>query len=374
MKRTGKPLSSELNFSSAYYFKNLKELKQYHSNKFINTRYSRDLNITTLELENFFSSLYKGSKALCFSSGMSAIGASMGGMVTNKNTIITFGNFYRKSRSLIKQLEKVSNLVSINFIDYKKFINWSKNYRQKGKKIIFFLEMPSNPFLKIIDIKDIRKRFPEATIITDLSFAGAKNDKNLLKFCDIIVLSLTKYISGHNDVLGGALIIKNKKDYSQIWSYRSTFGGVLDVFSAYLTLRSLKTYDLRILRMLENTKIILKFLGSQTGVKKIWYPGEFENLNQKKRFSEYFNHGGSVITFETKKINSINLFKKMKTIKMAPSFGSTDSLIEWPYYMSYFSQNKKNLKKIKINKNLVRLAVGCENIKLLIKDLEIFKK
>ena len=253
MKTTGKPLSPDLNFSSAYYFKNLNELKKYHSNKFTNTRYSRDLNTSTLELENFFSSLYKGSRALCFSSGMSAIGASIGGTITNNNTIITFGNFYRKSRSLIKHLEAISNLDSINFTDYKKFINWSKKNKQKDKKIIFFLETPSNPFLKIIDIKDIRKRFPKATIIVDLSFVGIKNDKNFLKFCDIIILSITKFINGHNDVLGGALIIKNKNNYSKIWSYRSTFGGVLDVFSAYLTLRSLKTYDLRIERMLENT-------------------------------------------------------------------------------------------------------------------------
>ena len=131
MKTTGKPLSADLNFSSAYYFKSLKELKKYHTNKFINPRYSRDLNITTLELENFFSSLYKGSKALCFSSGMSAVGASIGGTVTNNNTIITFGNFYRKSRSLIKHLESMSNLVSKNFIDYKKFIDWSKKNKHK---------------------------------------------------------------------------------------------------------------------------------------------------------------------------------------------------------------------------------------------------
>ena len=373
-KKTGKPLVSDLNFSSAYYFKDLNELKIFHKNKFQNARYSRDLNLSTLELEDYFTSLYNGSYSLCFSSGMSSIGAALGSIITKNSIIITFGNFYRKSRGLIENLKTKSNIKTINFIDYKKFIKWSEKNKKNQKKLIFFLEIPSNPFLKVIDIHDIRNRFKNSTIIIDLSFAGIKNDKKLLNLSDILVISLTKYINGHNDVLGGALLIKDKKIYSKIWEHRSTFGGVLDTMGSYLTLRSLKTYDLRINKMLLNTQKILNELKKYENINKIWYPGEFENKNQKKRFLKYFTHGGSVITFETKNLNSINLFKKMKTIKMAPSFGSVETLIEWPYYMSYYSQSKSNLKKLNIKKNLIRLAVGCEDHKKLIKDLKILKK
>ena len=374
MKKTGKPLVPDLNFSSAYYFKDIKELKKYHKNKFINTRYSRDLNLSTLELENYFSSLCNGYKTLCFSSGMSSIGATLSSLISKNSIIITFGNFYRKSRSLIEQLKIKSDVNTINFLDYKKFIEWSLKNSKNKKKLIFFLEIPSNPFLKVIDISDIRKRFKNSTIIVDLSFSGIKNDKNILRISDVLIFSLTKYINGHNDVLGGAVVIKSKKNYSKIWDYRSTFGGVLDTFSSYLTLRSLKTYDLRIKKMLLNTRYILNELNNFKNIKKIWYPGEYENQGQKLRFSKYLKHGGSVITFETNITNSSSLFKKMKTIKMAPSFGSIDTLIEWPYYMSYFSQPEAKLKKMNITKNLIRLAIGCEDPNKLIKDLQIFNK
>lgn len=370
MKKIINPLNSNVNFSSAYYFQNLKELENFYLNKYKNLRYSRDNNSGSLELEKYFASLYKNSRSLSFSSGMSAIAASLIGVCTKKTSIITFGNFYRKSRAIIDYLYKNFNIDNINFLDYQKFINWSK--KNKNKSLIFFLEIPSNPFLKIIDIGDIRKKFKNSKIITDLSFAGLKNDKNIYKVSDILIFSLTKYINGHNDALGGQLIIKNKNDYDQIWNYRSTFGGIIDPMSAYFTLRSLKTHEMRISKMLQNTKSSLNLLRSIKSISKIWYPGEFQNNNQHERFAKYFKHGGAVITFETK-LKSINLIKKMKTIKMAPSFGSIDSLIEWPYYMSYYGQSKKLLKKLNISNKLVRLSVGCEETNLILSDIKKFE-
>jgi cystathionine beta-lyase/cystathionine gamma-synthase len=170
--------------------------------------------------------------------------------------------------------------------------------------------------------------------------------------------------------LGGQVVIKNQKFFQKIWDYRSTFGGIIDPFAAYLKLRSLKTYALRFSRMTENTKKILEYLSNFDEVKNIWYPGEYKNKNQDARFKKYFLNGGAVISFETKKIDSIRNFGKLKHFKMAPSFGSLESLIEWPYYMSYFGQPKKILKKLNITKNLIRMSVGIENIEFLQKDIK----
>lgn len=367
MMGPGFPLNNSINLSSAYYFKNINDLKNYYKNKFSSLRYTRDANSGSIELERYFEKIYRNSSSLSFSSGMSAIAGSLIGTINKKTTIVTFGNFYRKSRSIIDHLNKKFGIKILNFLDYKKFITWSK---KKPKNIVFFLEIPSNPFMKIIDLHDIRSRFKSSTIITDLSFVGIKNDRNIYNYSDILIFSLTKYINGHNDTLGGQVVIKNQKFFQKIWDYRSTFGGIIDPFAAYLTLRSLKTYALRFSKMTENTEKILEYLSSFDEVKNIWYPGEYKNKNQDARFKKYFLNGGAVISFETKKIDSIRNFGKLKHFKMAPSFGSLESLIEWPYYMSYFGQPKKILKKLNITKNLIRMSIGIENIEFLQKDIK----
>lgn len=370
IKKFGLPLSSSLNFSSAYSFNNLDNLKDYYNFKYSKVRYGRDANSLSLELEDECKTHYDKNYCLSFGSGMSAVSAAIFSKIQNDTIIITFGNFYRKSRAIIEELSNKFKIKNVNFLRYKNFLNWAKKNQKKSKKIIFFLEIPSNPFLKIIDIKNIRKNFVNSFIITDLSFTGFKNDKNILSLSDIVIFSLTKYINGHNDSLGGLLVIKEKKVFEKVWNYRSTFGGIIDPMSAYLILRSLKTFDMRNEKMIANTIDILAMLGKSKNILKIWYPGKFENKNQIKRFENYMINGGSVITFETKKLNSINVMHKLKTIKMAPSFGSIDTLIEWPYFMSYFNQPKKILRKLNIKKNLVRISVGCENINLLSKDIK----
>lgn len=367
----GFPLNHSINLSSAYYFKDIKELKKYYKNKFNNLRYTRDANSGSIELEKYFEKLYKNSTSLSFSSGMAAIAASLISTINSETTIVTFGNFYRKSRSIVDHLSKKFKVQSINFLDYNKFIEWSK---KKKKNVVFFLEIPSNPFMKIIDIQDIRNRFKTSTIITDLSFVGINNDKNIYELSDILIFSLTKYINGHNDTLGGQVVLKNQIFFLDLWNYRSTFGGIIDPFAAYLTMRSLKTYSLRYNKMMHNTKKVLEYLHSCPEVKNIWYPGAYNNKNQNERFKKYFMSGGAVISFETKRVSLFKNINKLKFFKMAPSFGSLDSLIEWPYFMSYYGQPKKILKKLNITKNLIRMSVGIEDVNHLLNDIKkLFK-
>lgn len=363
----GFPLNNSINLSSAYYFKNINDLKKYYKNKFNNLRYTRDANSGSIELEKYFEKLYKKSYSLSFSSGMSAIAASLISVINSDTKIVTFGNFYRKSRSIIEHLQKKFKVKNVNFLDYKKFIEWSK---KNQKNIVIFLEIPSNPFMKIIDIEDIRNRLKSSIIITDLSFVGINNDNRIYELSDILIFSLTKYINGHNDTLGGQLVIKNQKFFLNIWNYRSTFGGIIDPFAAYLTMRSLKTYSIRFSKMISNTKKVLEYLSSCSEVKNIWYPGEYNNKYQYKRFKKYFISGGAVISFETKKFSVIKNINKFKCFKMAPSFGSLESLIEWPYFMSYYGQPKKILTKLNISKNLIRMSVGIEDIDFLLKDIK----
>ena len=134
-KNFGFPLNNSINLSSAYYFKNINDLKNYYKNKFRNLRYTRDANSGSIELEKYFEKLYKKSTSLSFSSGMAAIAASLISVINSDTTIVTFGNFYRKSRSIIEHLHQKFKVKNINFLDYRKFIEWSK---KNQKNIVFF--------------------------------------------------------------------------------------------------------------------------------------------------------------------------------------------------------------------------------------------
>jgi|SRR5690554_1041526 len=183
--------------------------------------------------------------------------------------------------------------------------------------------------------------------------------------------TLPKYIGGHNDVLGGVVACRTEGLYSDLWDQRSMRGGIIDNFSAYLLLRSLRTYDLRIERSLENVEQILDYLSQSPKVTKIYYPGRFENEHQKEIFDRSFNHGGAVITFRVD--DKVSLKENMASLcstKMAPSFGSVDSLIEIPKYMSHWGKSDEDVAKLGLDAYTVRYSVGNEPIKYLIDDLE----
>ena len=149
--------------------------------------------------------------------------------------------------------------------------------------------------------------------------AGLMNAQNIIALADVAFTSCTKYISGHNDVIGGLTLVKTDDFFKSLWDERSTHGTLLDAFSSFLLLRSLRTYDLRISKMLENTKACLDLISISKNVDHIFYPGIFQNKLSEVYIDENFSHGGSVITFH---LNRNNFSRKdtacFRSIKMAP--------------------------------------------------------
>ena len=147
-------------------------------------------------------------------------------------------------------------------------------------------------------------------------------------------------------------------------------GGLLNPFSSYLLLRSLKTYDLRFKAQCENALMVMEELSEFTSVEKIYYPGHYENIDQNQIAMDLYYHFGSMVTFtvdpkKTIQLNNQNLLSS----KMAPSFGSTDTLIERPATMSHHGKNEKDLQEIGLTNNLIRLSVGLENPDYILADL-----
>jgi len=368
-KSLGNPLNPSINLSSAYAFKSIEELNEYHDNKMDNTRYARDGNDLARQVEEYFGHINDNRTAFLFNSGMSAVNCALSCFYNQIDNIVTFGMFYRKSEVIISQAVKAYNINHYHVND-----NDFSSFDSLEGKTLFFVENYSNPFLRVIDVDKIKKQYPECFIIIDNTLQGLIINESESKHADIILSSCTKYIGGHNDLLAGVLSTKNKDLIKQVWDYRSANGCILGSFDSYLLLRSLRTYDLRVAKIKENITHVLSFLKDHPKIKRIFYPFSFSNDDQSSLGENYDFYGG-VVSFEV--VQEVNLEKnlgELRSTKMAPSFGSIDSLIEIPFYMSKREKggiDEKHYHSLIFSNKFIRFSVGCEPISYVLSDLDI---
>lgn len=362
----GWPLTPSINFSSAYAFTSIRDLGIYHEDKFQSVRYGRDSSILVRQLEGYFSALFNDAPALLFDSGMAAMSAAINSLIHSGVTVCTIGSQYRKTHAILKQLEKNFGLRFQQYESDQALIAADS----VDDDLVIIIESPAHPFLRLTDISAIREAYPSARIILDTSFQGLMNDKGVNSKADIIVSSCTKYIGGHNDLLGGVVACNNSELYPELWNQRSTHGGILDNMSAYLLFRSLRTYDIRMEKGLSNTRKVLEFLNESERVHKLYYPGAHENKDQEALFRNNHFHGGCVVTFVLNdQVKVEETITELHSTKMAPSFGSVDSLIEIPLYMSHWHDKNHATKELGLTRSTIRLSVGNEPIEAILADL-----
>jgi len=257
----GSALMPSINFSSAYSFSSINNLEAYHNDKYNGQRYCRDSNSLVLQLERYFEAFYSNKHALLFSSGMSAISTVIDVLTNNITKVYLSKELYRKTHSYfehLKQSKKFDLLGTDNFDEIELDIH-------NDVSLLVFIEMPSNPHLRIYDIERLialKEKRDNIKLVIDVTFAGLLNHKNNLSTVDAIIHSCTKYISGHNDVLAGVALV-NKTHFPAVWEHRSRRGGILDSMSSYLLLRSLRTYDIRIEKQIKNLSQIKQFLSKK---------------------------------------------------------------------------------------------------------------
>jgi cystathionine beta-lyase/cystathionine gamma-synthase len=317
------------------------------------------------KIEEIFSYVM-GGDSVAFSSGMSAIWAVLWATAPEVESYITVGSFYRKTLSNIADICSLTGRHHINYPDLEALMSADL----KGRPFIL-LESPANPFLRLVDVQAVRNTFPDATIMYDNTMAGLLNDRNYDTGADFVVCSCTKYIGGHNDVLGGIVSTPDPKKHLRLWEIRSSQGGILDPFAAFLIFRSLKTYDVRMARILENVEPVLEALESHNKVDSLYYPGRFANSDQADIASRCYYHGSGVITFEVSKDVDLTLSQlQLHSSKMAPSFGSTDTLIERPATMSHAGKTEEELSLLGLSLRHIRLSVGMEPISYILSDID----
>ena len=332
--------------------------------------YGRTQNPTRDALENSLADLENGSKAFVFSSGLAAQSAALE-LLRPGDHIIAFDDLYGGTFRLLEEIKTKTSGLEISYVDYNKID--LKNVIRKNTKLIW-IETPTNPLLKITDLKKISKIAKKHKILTicDNTFSSPINQKPLDFGIDIVNHSTTKYINGHSDVIGGALIIgKNKSLADKIAFIQNSVGAVPSPFDCFLVLRAIKTLSLRMERHNMNGMKIAKFLSNHKKISHVVYPGltsHPQNRIAKKQMSGF----GAVITFFHKgNLKEIKKFmQKLEIFTIAESLGGVESLIESPALMTHAYVNTKKGQLTPIANNLIRISVGIENFEDLISDLK----
>jgi len=372
-KRQNRSITIPIEQTAAYYFKNTRQIKDFYQGKIEGIKYGRYGCPTQHAVEEKIAKLENTDRALLFSSGMNAITTTILSLVGKNKHILYTDDCYRNTKKFFNEiLPKFSieaSQIPINDIsNIKKYI--------KTNTVLFFSEIPTNPFLRIIDLKFIINFTKKKKIITaiDSTFATPINLRPAEYGADIILHSATKYLGGHHDLFAGVVAGK-LKFIDKIQPYRDILGGIIDPHTSYLLLRSLQTLAIRMEVHNKNGLAIAEYLERHPKVERVWYPGLKSHPNfilAKKQMNGF----GGVITFslKTSEKNTSKFIDSLKIPYIATNFGGPQSLIEQHAILTFYKErdeaNKRNIKG-----NLLRYSAGFENINDVTTDFkQAFKK
>lgn len=333
--------------------------------------YGRSHNKTRYILEDAICALEGGSKGLAFASGLATISSILELLPVNSH-LICVDDIYGGTFRLFDKVKKQSSGLEVSYSACQTEAELEKLLRPNTKMI--WIETPSNPLLKIIDLELIAgfAKKHKLIAVADNTFASCYLQRPIEFGFDIVVHSSTKYINGHSDVIGGLAVIADKELAERLAFIQNAAGAVPSPFDCYLTYRGMKTLALRMQRHCENAEKIVEYLKTQKKVCKIYYPGLETHPNHsiaKKQMSRF----GGMISFELNAdLNQSKLFlKEFKLAKLAESLGGLKTLIEHPALMTHASIPAEQRKKIGISDGLIRLSAGVEDSEDLINEFII---
>jgi cystathionine beta-lyase/cystathionine gamma-synthase len=322
-----------------------------------------------MEAEQILAQLEGYNRALGFGSGMAAISTAVLANVEVGCRIVAMRELYGGTFELLNDVLPRLGVQTV-------FINcWNTKEIlaeiDKGLSILY-LETPTNPLLRVADVKPLAlaARRKGAVVMLDSTFASPINQHPADLGVDLVLHSATKYLGGHHDVTAG-FVCCNDPHFDKLWTYRKILGGVMDPMSAFLTLRGLRTLDLRIQRQNENAMKIAEFLEIQDKVKAVHYPGLASHPDHDIAERQMTGFGG-MLSFEIDAdFNQTKSFMDhLRKIKLATSLGGVTSLANQPITNTHAALSPENRAKAGVSENLVRLSVGIENVELLIRDLQ----
>lgn len=346
--------------TSTFYFDALGKNKGYD--------YTRSGNPTRSALEENIAGLEGGLGASATATGMAAITAALF-LCKAGDHIVTGDDIYGGTYRLFNQVLPQMGL-SFSFVNMRDLAQVKQALTPKTKMV--WIETPSNPLLNIVDLDAVIKIAKAKKILTvvDNTFLSPYFQRPFDFGADLIVHSTTKYINGHSDVVGGAVVYREEALGEKIRYFVNALGLAESPFDAWLVLRGVKTISYRMEAHQSNALSIAKFLEGHKNVKKVYYPGLVSHPQQDLIRRQMKGFGG-MLSFElnSKKVDLNKFFRKLKLFSLAESLGGVESLIEHPWSMSHSSMGVEGLKASGITQETVRVSVGIENCQDLIDDL-----
>ncbi|MBS0286124.1 MAG: cystathionine gamma-synthase [Proteobacteria bacterium] len=333
--------------------------------------YSRTANPTRDVLENCLAVLENGNHGLCFASGCAAFNTLLQLFKPGDHVIVSddvYGGTLRLLANVFLQWG-----ISYTQCDMTNLEAFKKAYTENT--VLIWLETPSNPLLKIMDIAALceinKMQSKPALVAVDNTFATPYLQSPLTLGADIVCHSSTKYIGGHSDVIGGALIVKDKALAEKLYYYQNATGAIPSPMDCFLLIRSLKTLPVRMKAHCENALQIAEFLQNHPKVSKVIYPGLSTHPQHALAKKQMRDFGGMISVVLKGDVAFVNQFLQRLTIfTLAESLGGVESLIEHPAVMTHAAIPQAHRQKIGIEETLVRISVGIEDAKDLIADLK----
>lgn len=331
--------------------------------------YSRTDNPTRTAYQACIAALENGKHGLVFASGLAATGTLMQTLKVGDHVVCSddvYGGTFRIFDKVFTH-----HGIEFTFTDLTDTKKAQAAFRPNTKML--WLETPSNPMLKIMDVREwtdfARKK--KILSVVDNTFMSPYFQKPLDLGADVVVHSVTKFINGHSDVVGGAIVTNDTPLYDRLKFLQNAIGAVPGPFDSFLVLRGMKTLHLRMERHAQNAQAIAEFLAKHPKVEKVIYPGLKSHPQHAIARKQMSGFGGMITCYLKGGLKESRSFlEKVKLFTLAESLGGVESLIEHPAIMTHASIPAATRKELGIADNLVRLSCGIEDLDDLIADLK----
>ncbi|WP_234410475.1 bifunctional cystathionine gamma-lyase/homocysteine desulfhydrase [Caldalkalibacillus mannanilyticus] len=329
--------------------------------------YARTGNPTRHALEELIKDIEGGFKGYAFGSGMAAISAVMNLFKSGDHVILTDDVYGGSYRLMTKVLTKYN--IEVSFVDTSNLAVVEAAIKENTKAI--YIETPTNPLLKITDLKSISKltRSHNLLMIVDNTFSTPYWQNPIEFGADIVLHSATKYLGGHSDVVAGLVVVNSESLATDLHFIQNSIGAILGPQDSWLLIRGIKTLAIRMEEIEENAKKVAKFLVEHSHVSKVYYPG-FETHQGHSVHKIQARGFGGMISFDVGSNHKAEeVLKKVKYFTLAESLGAVESLISLPAKMTHASIPRERRLELGITDGLIRISVGLEDVEDLIEDL-----
>ncbi|MFT3742392.1 MAG: PLP-dependent aspartate aminotransferase family protein [Gammaproteobacteria bacterium] len=330
--------------------------------------YSRAGNPTRAALEACLANLESGTHGFAFASGMAAVATVLELLQAGDHIIVT-NNVYGGTYRLFEHVRKRSAGLQFTFMDFTDLQALEAAILPNTRMI--WLETPTNPLLKLIDLTQIAafaKKYQLLSVV-DNTFATPMAQRPLEYGFDLVLHSTTKYLNGHSDVIGGAVVVNSPELAEKMAFLTKSIGGIASPFDSFLTLRGIKTLAIRMQRHTQSALMIAEWLQHHPKVGQVYYPG-LPNSPQYPLAQRQMAYFGGMISFTYQGDDALAMLSRCQIFTLAESLGGVESLISHPATMTHASIPPETRQAFGITDHLIRLSVGLEDCEDLIQDLK----